>query len=170
MEGSRGDREALRDGGGGAQGEEGSVKDIRFPAEEIRPEARKAIDGDSYARHLGARVVEVRRGYARAAMELGPQHLNFLGMVHGGVIFGLADVAFAAAANSFGTKAMALSVSIDFLAAPTREGDMTAEVELVARAGKMGYYRMEVTDAGGTVVAKCRGWAYHTGRPLKGEE
>lgn len=138
--------------------------------EDIRPEVREMIESDSYARHLGTRVLEIRQGYARAAMELSPRHLNFLGMVHGGVIFGLADVAFAAAANSFGTRAMALSVSIDFLAAPMQEGTMTAEVEMVARAGKMGYYRMEVTDAGGTVVAQCRGWAYHTGRSLEGEE
>ncbi|WP_287153013.1 PaaI family thioesterase, partial [Candidatus Solincola tengchongensis] len=130
---------------------------------------KEIIGTDSYARHLGAKVVELRPGYAKVVMELGPQHLNFMGMVHGGVIFGLADVAFGAAANSFGSRAMALSVGIDFLAAPGTQGLMTAEVQLVTRAGKMGYYRMLVTDAQGTVVAQCRGWAYHTGRPLEAE-
>ncbi|MGQ9474825.1 MAG: PaaI family thioesterase [Actinomycetota bacterium] len=127
---------------------------------------REIVESDSYARHLGARVEEIRPGYARVTMRLKTEHLNFMGMIHGGVIFGLADVAFGAAANSFGTKAMALSVGIDFLAAPNIEGMMIAEVELVSRAGKMGYYRMVVTDADRTVVAQCRGWAYHTGRPL----
>lgn len=135
--------------------------------ETVSSEVKKIIDSDSYARHLGAKVVEIRPGYAKVTMELGPHHLNFMGMVHGGVIFGLADVAFGAAANSFGSRAMALSVGIDFLAAPGIRGSMTAEVELVTRAGKMGYYRMLVTDAGGTVVARCKGWAYHTGRPLE---
>lgn len=135
----------------------------------VRSEIKEIIDSDSYARHLGARVVEIRPGYAKVYMELEPQHKNFMGMIHGGVIFGLADVAFGAAANSFGSRAMALSVGIDFLAAPSTGGSMTAEVELVTRAGKMGYYSMVVTDAEGKVVAQCKGWAYHTGRPLDTE-
>lgn len=146
-----------------------AAKESRLTVDSVPPRAREIIESDSYARHLGARLVEIRPGYARVAMELGPQHLNFMGMIHGGVIFGLADVAFGAAANSFGTRAMALSVGIDFLAAPAVQGEMTAEVEIVARAGKMGYYRMVVTDAGGKVVAQCKGWAYHTGRPLSPE-
>ncbi len=138
--------------------------------EAVATETRAKIESDSYAGLLGARLVEIKPGYAKVSMELGPQHLNFMDMVHGGVIFGLADVAFGAAANSFGSRAMALSVNIDFLAAPEVRGVMTAEVELVARAGKMGCYRMTVTDAGGSVVAQCRGWAYHTGKPLNRED
>ncbi|MBC7247749.1 MAG: PaaI family thioesterase [Actinobacteria bacterium] len=134
--------------------------------ETVGEENRRIIESDGYADHLGARLLEIRPGYAKVALTLGPQHRNFMGMVHGGVIFSLADVAFGAAANSFGSKAMALSVGIDFLAAPDTEGEMTAEVELVSRAGKMGYYRMSVVDGGGRNVAQCRGWAYHTERPL----
>ena len=112
-------------------------------------------------------MIDLRPGWARVAMKLEENHLNFMGMIHGGVIFSLADVAFGAAANSFGTRAMALSVGIDFLAAPKIVGEMTAEVELVQRAGKMGFYRMQVTDAEGVIVAQCHGWAYHTGKPLR---
>ncbi len=130
-------------------------------------EATKAvIESDSYAAHLGARLLEIRPGYARVSLELAPCHLNFMGMIHGGVIFSLADVAFGAAANSFGKRAMALSVGIDYLAAPETMGEMTAEVELVTRAGRMGYYHMTVVDGSGKRVAGCRGWAYHTDRPL----
>ena len=146
------------------------LKERELAAENVPPEVEELIASDNYARHLGARVVEIRPGYARVSMELGPQHLNFMGMVHGGVIFGLADVAFGAAANSFGLKAMALSVGIDYLAAPRVRGTLTAEVEQLTRAGKMGYYRMQVTDASGGVVAQCRGWAYHTGRPLAAQD
>lgn len=134
--------------------------------ESTEKEVREIIESDSYARYLGAEVLEIRPGFARVSLELGPQHLNFMGMIHGGVMFSLADVAFGAAANSFGKKAMALSVGIDFLGAPDITGEMTAEVELLTRAGKMGYYRMSVTDAKGRIVALCRGWAYHTDRPL----
>ena len=133
----------------------------------VDDEVREIIAADAYAARIGAELRDIRPGWARVAMRLDEGHRNFMGMIHGGVMFSLADVAFGAAANSFGTRAMALSVGIDFLAAPEIDGEMTAEVELVTRAGRMGFYRMEVTDARGTVVARCHGWAYHTGKPLR---
>ncbi len=144
---------------------------VEDPAEAKTVDERTAeiIGSDSYARHLGAQVREIKPGYAKVTLKLGPQHLNFMGMIHGGVMFSLADVAFGAAANSFGKRAMALSVGIDFLAAPDPQEELTAEVELVARAGKTGYYRMQVADSEGRMVATCRGWAYHTDRPLRME-
>jgi len=135
--------------------------------EKVTEETRGFIAADRYAEHLGAALIDIRPGWAKVAMKLDESHLNFMGMIHGGVMFSLADVAFGAAANSFGSKAMALSVGIDFLAAPKTVGEMTAEVELVQRAGKMGFYRMKVTDEEGVIVAQCHGWAYHTGKPLQ---
>ncbi len=138
--------------------------------EAVDENIRAIIAADAYAALIGAELVDIRPGWAKVSMRLEEGHLNFMGMVHGGVIFSLADVAFGAAANSFGTKAMALSVGIDFLAAPEVTGELVAEVELVSRAGKTGYYRMEVKDAQGSTVARCHGWAYHTGKPLREEE
>jgi acyl-CoA thioesterase len=135
--------------------------------EEIEARTKEIIDRDSFAEHIGARLLDIRQGWAKVGLKLNDNHLNFLGMIHGGVIFSLADVAFGAAANSFGSRAMALSVGIDFLAAPDITDDLSAEVELVTRAGKMGFYRMLVTDSGGKTVAQCHGWAYHTGKPLE---
>lgn len=133
----------------------------------VDEKTRDFIARDPYAAQLGAELVDIKPGWARVAMRLDEGHLNFMGMIHGGVMFSLADVAFGAAANSFGSKAMALSVGIDFLAAPKIVGEMTAEVELVQRAGKMGFYRMKVMDAEEVIVAQCHGWAYHTGKPLQ---
>ncbi len=138
--------------------------------EKVTGDSREFIARDPFAASIGAELMEMRPGYARVAMKLAEGHLNFMGMIHGGVIFSLADVAFGAAANSFGSRAMALSVGIDFLAAPRLTGEMTAEVELVTRAGKMGFYRMKVDDAEGSTVAQCHGWAYHTGKPLQAEK
>ena len=135
---------------------------------EVTEQTRELIAGDRYAAQLGAELMDIKPGWARVTMKLDESHLNFLGLIHGGVMFSLADVAFGAAANSFGSRAMALSVGIDFMAAPKTTGEMTAEVELVQRAGKTGFYRMKVTDAEGVIVAQCHGWAYHTGKPLQG--
>lgn len=135
----------------------------------VNEDARRIIEDDPYAAHLGAEVTELKPGEAKVRLKLAQHHRNFMGLVHGGVMFSLADVAFGAAANSFGTKAMALSVHIDFLAPPAADDVLTAEVRLVSRAGRMGFYRMEVRDSEDRLIAQCGGWAYHTGRPL-GEE
>jgi acyl-CoA thioesterase len=133
--------------------------------EEVKKETRALIDEDAFAASLGAEIIDIRPGWAKVGIKLNRNHLNFLGMVHGGVIFSLADVAFAAASNSFGSKAVALSVCIDFISAAEISDELTAEVGLVSRAGKTGYYEMKVHDSGGEIIAQCRGWVYHTGRP-----
>lgn len=135
--------------------------------EDLEGKARELIEEDLYAAHLGAKLLDIRPGWAKVGLKLSEDHINFLGMVHGGVIFSLADVAFGAAANSFGTRAMALTVGIDFLAAAELDDELTAEVELMTRAGKMGYYRMVVMDSSDNIIARCHGWAYHTNKPLR---
>lgn len=124
------------------------------------------MENDPFARELGVELLEVRPGYARVSLRTRSEHLNFLGLVHGGAIFSLADAGFAAASNSYGTRAVALQISIDFLRPPKKESRLEAEVWQDARAGKMGHYLMEVRDDEGEPVARLSGWAYHTGRPL----
>jgi acyl-CoA thioesterase len=138
-------------------------------ADDVDNISREIIARDAYAEYLGAELLEIRPGWAKVGLRLNENHVNFLGMIHGGVIFSLADVAFGASANSFGTRAMALTVGIDFLAAARPDDELTAEVELITRAGKMGYYRMLVTGSGGDTIARCHGWAYHTGKSLNEE-
>jgi acyl-CoA thioesterase len=125
------------------------------------------ICADSFAEHMGAVVEEIRPGYARTRMDIDKRHLNFLNMVHGGALFALADITFGAAANSFGTKAMAVHVGIDYLAATGDSPYLIGEVELVGRAGKIGNYKMRITNPQGELIATCSGWAYHTGRSLE---
>ncbi|MBI2017233.1 MAG: PaaI family thioesterase, partial [Candidatus Rokubacteria bacterium] len=74
------------------------------------------IQDDPWARALGIRYLDLRRGYCRVSLALQPHMVNFQGYPHGGVIFSLADVAFGAACNSHGEPAVALSVTISYLA------------------------------------------------------
>jgi acyl-CoA thioesterase len=140
-------------------------KGEKVKVEQVGEATRELINKDPYAAYLGVEVLDIKPGWAKVGVKLNPDHLNFLGMVHGGVIFSLADVAFAAASNSFGSKAVALSVSIDFISAAVISDELIAEVGLVSRAGKTGNYEMKVLDSVGNTIALCHGWVYHTGRP-----
>ena len=61
---------------------------------------RRMMAGDRWAAAAGARLAEVREGYARVTMRLREAHLNGVAVAQGGAVFTLADFAFAAACNS----------------------------------------------------------------------
>lgn len=115
---------------------------------------------DRAAQSLGMQIVEVRPGHAMLTMPVRPDMVNGHHICHGGLIFTLADTAFAYACNSYNHNTVASACHIDFLA-PAREGDLL-EAEAVERslAGRTGVYDITVRVAGGKTVALFRGKSY----------
>ena len=120
---------------------------------------RRLMQGDRWAATAGAKLAEVREGYARVTMRLRPDHLNGVGVVQGGAVFTLADFAFAVASNSHGTVAVALDVSITFARASVR-GVLTAEAREESLSRRVSVCNVRVTDAAGQAVAFFRGTAF----------
>ena len=114
---------------------------------------------DSFAKHNNIELLTVSHGHATAKMTLKPHHLNALKTVQGGAIFTLADFTFAAAANSHGTVAVALNVSITFMK-PALTGTLWAEAREVSKNFKVGSYAVEVRDDHGDLVANFQGLSY----------
>ena len=112
---------------------------------------------DRASQALGMSLDEVRPGYARLRMIVRPDMLNGHGTAHGGLVFALADSAFAFACNSRGVVTVASGCSIEFLA-PAREGDeLVAEANERALDGRNGVYDVDVRNADGRLVATFRG-------------
>ena len=120
---------------------------------------------DQFAAQNGITAVEVRPGYARAEMEVEPRHLNAVGIVQGGAIFTLADLAFAMASNSHGVVAVACQADITYMKAVTA-GRLTAVAEEISRTRKLSTCVIRVTDESGQLVALFKGLAYIKGTPL----
>jgi len=119
---------------------------------------------EPYADSLGIRVDTVGEGYAVCSVTVTGDMLNFLGVVHGGLIFSLADVAFSAASNSDHFPSYALDVSGSFLRAP-RIGDVVvAEARRVHTTRRTGVYRIEVTS-GGELIATFNGTVFRKTDP-----
>lgn len=114
---------------------------------------------DLFAEHVGIELLDVSIGKAKAKLEITEKHLNSFKTVHGGAIFSLADFVFAVAANSYGTVAMAINVSISYLKAVTG-GTLFAEAEEVSLNPKLGTYSVYVTDERGELVATFQGMVY----------
>ncbi|MBN1402727.1 MAG: PaaI family thioesterase [Anaerolineae bacterium] len=117
------------------------------------------IGNDRFARAVGIELLEVGDGRARARLQITERHLNGLDMVHGAAIYSLADLVFAAAANSQGATAVAINVNISYVKA-VRGGLLYAEGEPVAVSRRIGTYAIRVTDEAGELVATFQGMAY----------
>ncbi len=130
-------------------------------------DVKAIIQRDRFAAQAGIELLEVQEGFARARMKLSPNHLNGVDIVQGGAVFTLADLAFAAAANSHGEVAVAVDVSISFLRAAT-EGTLFAEATEVSRTKKLSTCLVRVTDDAGALVALFKGTAFRK-RPAPAE-
>lgn len=120
---------------------------------------------DRFAEHCGIKLVEVSPGSARAEMEIKKEHLNGLNTVHGGAIFTLADLTFAAAANSYGAATVAINVSITYMVAITR-GKITAVAREISRNPKLSTYTIDIFNEEGEVAAVFQGLAYQKKQSL----
>ena len=117
--------------------------------------AMLAAEGTGIA--WGVEIEEAREGYARIRMTVTAGMLNGHRTAHGGMIFALADTAFAYACNSRNLRSVAAHASIAFLDA-AREGELlTAEAREQAVQGRSGVYNVSVTGEDGRAVAEFQG-------------
>ena len=126
--------------------------------DEIAAASAKAMGADDAAsRSLGIAVERVAPGEAVLAMTLRADMANGHGIAHGGIVFTLADTAFAVACNSHGDKAVAHQCGITFIR-PGRVGDrLVATAREVSRAGRAGITDVTVRDGSGEAIAEFRG-------------
>ncbi|WP_420404838.1 hydroxyphenylacetyl-CoA thioesterase PaaI [Nisaea sp.] len=130
-------------------------------AHDAEETARKVADwineNDPATRGFGMKLERVGPGFARLRMTVRPEMLNGHKTCHGGMIFTLADSAFAFACNSANALTVAQSCDIDFVN-PAHEGDeLIATCEETFHRGRSGIYDTVVTLADGTVIAHFRG-------------
>lgn len=106
---------------------------------------------------FGIQIDEVREGYARIRMEVRADMVNGHAITHGGMIFLLADTAFAYACNSRNENTVAQNATISFLAASKLGDVLVAEAQELSRAGRSGVYQIGVCKTDGGVIAEFTG-------------
>jgi acyl-CoA thioesterase len=130
------------------------------PAEalQLAQDAAKAMwSRDHAAQALGMAIAEVTPGTSRLTMPVRQDMVNGHAICHGGMIFTLADTAFAYACNSYNLNTVASACNIDFLA-PAHLGDSLVAVAVErVQSGRSGVYDVTVSTAAGKTVALFRG-------------
>lgn len=126
-----------------------------MPEDQANPvDAMLAADRASTA--LGIEVVEHGPGWARARMLVRPDMVNGHDLAHGGLVFALADTAFACACNGWGPATVAAGADISFIRS-ARSGDLLeAEARVRTRSGRTGIYDVTVRRDD-EVIAEFRG-------------
>lgn len=133
----------------------------------MTPEAIRRVffERDHYARALEIELLEINPDHGVAVMPLDDRHKNGMGTAHGGAIFSLADMAFAAASNASGIYWVSAQSSISYLE-PGRVSPLRAEALCVRRGQHLGVYEVRITDGAGTLVAVASVTGYNTGVPM----
>ena len=130
------------------------------PAEAQALAARVAAsmyERDNASQGLGIRVAQVAPGFAQLVMTVRTDMVNGHAITYGGLVFTLADSAFAFACNSYNMNTVAAGCTIEFLA-PSREGDvLTATAREHTLVGRTGIYDVDVKNQNGDTIALFRG-------------
>lgn len=117
-------------------------------------------NGDRFAKSIGAQLTEVREGYAKAELDVSESHLNGAGVCQGGVMYTLADLAFAAVANCHGILTLGVANNITFLKSAQLGDHLTAECTELLDHRKLPYCDIHVQNQNGELVAVMTGLAY----------
>ncbi|MBT8143181.1 MAG: hydroxyphenylacetyl-CoA thioesterase PaaI [Gammaproteobacteria bacterium] len=130
--------------------------------------AERMYAGDRASQDLGIEIEVVTPGEVRATMVIRPDMVNGHDICHGGLIFTLADTAFAFACNAYDHVSVAAQASIDFLS-PGKVGEtLVAHATELHRGRRNGLYEVRVNGPGDRLVALFRGRSAGLGKPMLG--
>ncbi|MEX2237106.1 MAG: PaaI family thioesterase [Dehalococcoidia bacterium] len=125
------------------------------PWERLQRLAAREIEPPPVARLIGLDLVSAGAGAVTMALEVGPQHANPMGTVHGGILCDLADAAMGMAYASTlgaGESFTTLELKINFLR-PVWNGRLIAEGKYVSGGSSVGLTECDIKDERGRLVA-----------------
>ena len=141
------------------------------PLERNRGRLEAVFRSDAYVKEIGAELVEWDGGRAVFRLAADAAHLNFVGSVHGGAMFSLADCALGVASNSWGRICVALTVDVQYLSAGVGGETLRATALERARTRRTASYAIEVvSETDGTLRAGFQAMCFRTGRWHLGED
>lgn len=136
--------------------------------------ARRCADSmwsdDKASQALGIEIDVSEAGAAAATMLIRDDMVNGLEVCHGGLVFALADTAFAFACNAYNVQSFAASCHIEFLRPAALGDQLRAVASEDYRGRRSGYYTILISNQRDEPVAIFRGRSGSNGKPLLPEE
>lgn len=125
----------------------------------MNEEMTEIFRGDPFAQKLNMELLEWGKGYAKTSLTITDEMLNFHRAAHGGLVFSLADYAFAVASNSHGQVAVGISTNMSYVAAGELGEKLICTAKEINNNGRLAIYQMEV-KTGGQLKARMEGMVY----------
>ncbi len=122
-------------------------------------EAKEYFKNDKFAYNSGMVLEDLGEDFSLCSMDLDDRHLNANGGIMGGVMFTLADLAFAALSNNIHRPTVAQQVSINYLAAPKGK-KLLARAELLKNGRSSTIIQVKVSDETGRDIALFTGTGF----------
>jgi len=134
---------------------------------ELAKRCGEAMWSDDNASHaLGIEVDVTGVGAANARMVIRDDMVNGLDVCHGGLVFALADTAFAFACNAYNDQSFAASCQIEFMRPAKLSDELLAIASEDYRGRRSGYYTVKIQNQRDEAVALLRGRSASNGKTL----
>ncbi|MFC2947991.1 PaaI family thioesterase [Virgibacillus sediminis] len=117
------------------------------------------LKNDRYAAYLGMEIIAFNAGEASVQLKAKEHMLNAHGTIHGGLLYTMADFAFALACNSYGRTSVGLSTTTNFMKSATEGDTIIAKASEVRRNNRIGFYRI-VIETEKEAIASIEAVAY----------
>ena len=128
--------------------------------------ADKMYANDRASQSLGIKIEIPAVGSAVATMYVREEMVNGFGICHGGLVFTLADTAFAFACNAYDERTVAAAGSIEFLRPSVRGDQLRALASEAYRGSKSGIYKVEVRNQDDKLLALFQGRSVGRGEAI----
>ncbi|MEY4958223.1 MAG: phenylacetic acid degradation protein [Gemmatimonadota bacterium] len=120
---------------------------------------------DRFSQWLGIEVLEAAVGKSVLRMTVREEMVNGFGTSHGGILFSLADSAFAFATNACGVLSVAIDCTVSFPLA-VRPGDvLTATAIEQTTTKRLAFVDVTVRNQDDAIAGHFRGTVYRTAIP-----
>lgn len=120
---------------------------------------------DRFSQWLGVEVLEADVGRSVLRMTIRDEMVNGFGTSHGGIMFSLADSAFAFATNACGMLSVAIDCTVSYPVA-LRPGDvLTATAVEQSTTKRLAFCDVTIRKQDDVIVGHFRGTVYRTATP-----
>lgn len=121
---------------------------------------------DMFSVNSGMKLMEIREGYSRVEMTIDENCMNYMGSMHGGLLYTMADVAAGTAAVSYGRQVVTLNAFVDYIK-PAFSGRIIAEGKVISNGKTIVRCDVDIHDGEGTVYCRANVSMYNTGKDVE---
>ncbi len=121
---------------------------------------------NGFSDYLGIKTIKMEEGYAEGELPVKPEFHNPQGILHGGLLFTLADTIGGSAARSYGKEVVTVNANMEYLAAGENVETIYAYAKVLNHGNRISRYQVELYDQTKKLLATGNFTYYSSGRVI----